>query len=69
MRRRKKSETNVKRKSGSRKRSNAFRTAQNDELEGILLFKEQPRQFMFLFLVIATVSYYSFTHNSQVYQY
>ena len=46
--------------------SNAFRTAEVDDLEGILLFKEKPRQFLFLFLVIAAVSYYSITHDSHV---
>ena len=41
---------------------NAFRGAEN--LEGILLFKEQPRQFLLLFLVLASVSYYSYSHHT-----
>lgn len=46
--------------------SNAFRVAQDGELEGILLFKEKPRQFLLLFVVILAVWYYSYTHDSEV---
>lgn len=48
--------------------TNAFRVAEDDELEGILLFKEKPRQFLLLFIVILAVWYYSYTHDSEVRQ-
>jgi hypothetical protein len=46
--------------------SNAFRAAREHEFEGILLFKEEPRQIMFLFIVVVSVAHYSFTHDSDV---
>lgn len=47
-------------------RNNSFRTAQARHLEGILLFQEQPRSFLLLFLAVACVAYYSYTHHSEV---
>ncbi|RLN14748.1 hypothetical protein BBJ28_00020420 [Nothophytophthora sp. Chile5] len=44
---------------------NTFRATHGSEVEGLLLFPEQPRQFAVLFLVVAGFSYYSFTHDSQ----
>lgn len=44
---------------------NMFRASHGSEAEGLLLFPEQPRQFVVLFLVVAGFSYYSFTHDSQ----
>lgn len=45
---------------------NMFRAARGSDLENLLLFREQPRQFAVLALVVAAVSYFSFTHDSQV---
>ncbi|RHY39784.1 hypothetical protein DYB26_012630 [Aphanomyces astaci] len=44
--------------------SNAFRTSREHNLEGMLGFKEEPRQILFLFLLVISVAYYSFTHDS-----
>ncbi|KAH9155515.1 hypothetical protein LEN26_003294 [Aphanomyces euteiches] len=44
--------------------SNAFRTSREHDFEGMLGFKEEPRQILFLFLVVVTIAYYSFTHDS-----
>ncbi|CAH0478907.1 unnamed protein product [Peronospora belbahrii] len=44
---------------------NTFRVSRGSEIEGLLLFPEQPRQILVLFLVVAGFSYYSFTHESQ----
>ncbi|ETV78500.1 hypothetical protein H257_08017 [Aphanomyces astaci] len=44
--------------------SNAFRTSREYNLEGMLGFKEEPRQILFLFLLVISVAYYSFTHDS-----
>lgn len=44
---------------------NTFRATHGNEVEGLLLFPEQPRQIFVLLLVVAGFSYYSFTHDSQ----
>ena len=62
--RRRRSNSNKASKVRRRFSTNTFRTAEIDELQGILLFKEQPRQFLLLFTVIAAVWYYSYTHDS-----
>ncbi|RHY18681.1 hypothetical protein DYB36_000327 [Aphanomyces astaci] len=46
--------------------SNAFRTSREYNLEGMLGFKEEPRQILFLFLLVISVAYYSFTHDSDM---
>jgi hypothetical protein len=46
--------------------NNTFRSTKGTQMEGLLLFQEQPRQVFFLFLMVAVVSYYSFTHDSDV---
>ncbi|GLD94812.1 hypothetical protein PINS_up003437 [Pythium insidiosum] len=44
---------------------NMFRAAQgNEAVEGMMLFRERPRQLLVLASVVAAVSYYSFTHDS-----
>ncbi|KAJ0393091.1 hypothetical protein P43SY_004485 [Pythium insidiosum] len=44
---------------------NMFRAAQgNEAVEGLMLFRERPRQLLVLTSVVAAVSYYSFTHDS-----
>ncbi|KDO26015.1 hypothetical protein SPRG_08668 [Saprolegnia parasitica CBS 223.65] len=43
---------------------NAFRASREHGLDGLLLFQEEPRQFLFLFLVVVAVAHYSFTHDS-----
>nr|CCA17030.1 phosphatidylserine synthase putative [Albugo laibachii Nc14] len=44
---------------------NFFRTARaQTELNDLLLFREQPRQLLFLVLVVLVISYYTFTHDS-----
>ncbi|EQC37940.1 hypothetical protein SDRG_04957 [Saprolegnia diclina VS20] len=43
---------------------NAFRASREHGYDGLLLFKEEPRQFLFLFLVVVAVAHYSFTHDS-----
>lgn len=45
---------------------NMFRAAKGSDVENLLLFREQPRQLAVLALVVAAVSYFSFTHDSQV---
>lgn len=46
---------------------NFFRTARaQTELDDSLLFHEQPRQLLFLVLVVLVISYYTFTHDSDV---
>lgn len=45
---------------------NMFRAARGSGMENMLLFREQPRQLAVLALVVAAVSYFSFTHDSQV---
>jgi hypothetical protein len=45
---------------------NMFRAARGSDMENLLLFREQPRQIAVLGLVVAAVSYFSFTHDSQV---
>lgn len=45
---------------------NVFRAMRDSDVENVLLFREQPRQLAVLGLVVAAVSYYSFTHDSQV---
>ncbi|CEG38978.1 phosphatidylserine synthase [Plasmopara halstedii] len=44
---------------------NTFRATHGNEIEGLLLFPEQPRQIFVLLLVVLAFSYYSFTHESQ----
>ncbi|KAE8995999.1 hypothetical protein PR003_g15958 [Phytophthora rubi] len=44
---------------------NTFRATHGNEVEGLLLFPEQPRQIFVLLLVVAGFSYYSFTHDAQ----
>ncbi|KAG6616277.1 phosphatidylserine synthase [Phytophthora cinnamomi] len=44
---------------------NTFRATHGNEVEGLLLFPEQPRQIFVLLLVVAGFSYFSFTHDSQ----
>ncbi|GMF18125.1 unnamed protein product [Phytophthora lilii] len=44
---------------------NTFRATHGNEVEGLLLFPEQPRQIFVLLLVVAGFSYYSFTHDSR----
>ncbi|TYZ63650.1 hypothetical protein PybrP1_006783 [[Pythium] brassicae (nom. inval.)] len=44
---------------------NMFRAARGSGVENMLLFREQPRQLAVLALVVAAVSYFSFTHDSQ----
>ncbi|CAI5702550.1 unnamed protein product [Peronospora effusa] len=44
---------------------NTFRASHGSEVEGLLLFPEQPRQIFVLFVVVAGFSYFSFTHESQ----
>lgn len=45
---------------------NMFRAAKGSDLENMLLFREQPRQLAVLAIVVTAVSYFSFTHDSQV---
>lgn len=47
---------------------NMFRAAKGSDLENMLLFREQPRQIAVLATVVTAVSYFSFTHDSQVRQ-
>ncbi|POM58713.1 Phosphatidylserine synthase [Phytophthora palmivora] len=44
---------------------NTFRASHGSEVEGLLLFPEQPRQIFVLLLVVIGFSYYSFTHDSE----
>ncbi|DAZ95469.1 TPA: hypothetical protein N0F65_002154 [Lagenidium giganteum] len=44
---------------------NTFRAAKDNDVENLLLFREQPRQLFVLGLVVSAVSYYSFTHDSK----
>ncbi|KAL4115052.1 hypothetical protein PRIC2_013947 [Phytophthora ramorum] len=52
-------------RSSPRPDSWSYNTFRASEVEGLLLFPEQPRQIFVLLLVVAGFSYYSFTHDSQ----
>ena len=43
---------------------NTFRASHGSDVEGLLLFPEQPRQIFVLCVVVAGFSYFSFTHES-----
>ena len=46
--------------------NNAFRKANIPHLEEILMFKEKPRQFLFLGLIITFISIMAYQHDSDV---